>query len=96
MVSWAEIENACYDHARELSASLRKYLSEKHGDVHLSLEENRVTLTRGDRRLIISTKDHRTYEVMGLSPIKDDMRKRFATYITERQMMDEVIEWLAT
>lgn len=91
----AEIENACYDHARELIASLKKYLGEKHSDVHLAVEENRVTLSRRDRRLTISTQDHRTYEVMGLSPIKDDMRKRFATYITERQMMDEVLEWLS-
>lgn len=96
MVFWAEIDNACFDHARELAASLRKHLAEKHGDVGLAVEHNKVSLTRAGRRLVISTQDHRTYEVMGLSPVKDDMRKRFATYITERQMMDEVIEWLST
>lgn len=94
IVFWAEIENACYDHARELAASLQKYLADRYGDVKLSVQENRVTLNNG--ALVISTHDHRTYEVMGTSPIKDDMRKRFLTRLDERRMMDEVLEWLSS
>jgi hypothetical protein len=95
MIAGAEIDNACYDHARELAASLRKYFAGSHTDVNLAVEENRVMLTYRDRCLVISTKDHRRYEVMGVSPIMDARRKRFATYISERQMMDEILGWLA-
>ena len=92
MVSGAEIENACYDHARELAASLRKYLGEKHSDVNLSVEENRVTLMRGPRRLSISTLDQRRYEVIvGLYRISKSV-----VGVTELEMMDEVLNWLAS
>jgi hypothetical protein len=42
MSFWAEIENVCYDHARELAASLQKYLAAKHSDVKLTVEDNRL------------------------------------------------------
>jgi hypothetical protein len=97
LVSWAEIENACYDHARELADQLRVYLANKHVDVALSSHGNEVTLARGSRTLVISTNDHRMYEVArpGSNDPREATRKKSLSRLDERRMTDEVLEWLS-
>jgi hypothetical protein len=98
MRGWADIENACYDHACELEADLGKYLQQKSLQVGLSRTLNAITLTQlKGRTLVISTHDHRTYEVTrpGANDVRDERRKTYLTRLQERQMMDEVLEWLA-
>ena len=95
---WADIENACYDHACELAAELQHYLQKKSLQVNLSRVLNVITLTRHDGRdLVVSTEDHRTYEVRrpGANDPREELRKIYLTHLKDRQMMDEVLEWLA-
>ena|ERR1700686_657592 len=97
LFAWAQIDNACYDHARELAAQLRTYLENKPPDVALSVRDNEVSLVRGAQTIVVSTHDHRTYEVArpGSSDPREEMRKKFLTRLDERQMMDEVQESLS-
>jgi hypothetical protein len=74
---------------------LQDYLRQKALQVNISRTENLLTLTRQDgRTLRVSTHDHMTYEVMGTSPIADQLRRAYISRIVKRQMMDEVLTWL--
>jgi hypothetical protein len=95
---WADIENACIDHAVELEASLREYLARNQPSISTNRTANAVRLSRGDGLdLLISTQDHRTYEVNrpGANDPRDEHRARFLTRFDERRMMDEILEWVA-
>jgi hypothetical protein len=52
-----DVENARRDNAQELADGLRDYLADKHPDVKLSVEEFSVSLTHGERLLIIDAVD---------------------------------------
>jgi hypothetical protein len=95
---WADIDNACYDHAREVEIELRAYLQKTWPDIAVSQNLNIVTLTKPNgRALIISTQDHRTYELErpDCGDVRDQLRKTYPWRLKEDQMMDEVLEWLA-
>lgn len=93
----AEIENVCIDQACELIKELETYLRQKSPKIILSRMDNVVTLAHEDgRTLRVSTHDHGTYEVLGASAISDERRRMYLSRIDKRQMMDEVLDWLAT
>jgi hypothetical protein len=95
---WAEIDNACFDRARELEADLAKYLRQSSSDVQLARNLNVLTLTKPDGHILtVMTQDHRTHEVArpGQDDIRDQMRKAYPSRFDDRRMMDEVLEWLA-
>jgi hypothetical protein len=94
---WADIDNACYDHACELETYLRKYVAEKSLPIDIARAFNVVTLTNPRRhRLIISTQDHRRHELSrpDVKDARDEIRKISLTRLPEDQMMDELVEWL--
>lgn len=94
---WADIDNACLDHACELEAYLRNYLAEKNLPIEVSRDFNVVTLTNPKRhRLIVSTEDHHRYQLSrpDVKDVRDEVRKISGAPLPEDRMMDELVEWL--
>jgi hypothetical protein len=95
--AWADVDNACYDHACELERYLRDWLQKNGLQIEVSRDLNILTLTNPKgHRLIISTQDHRTYEVsrLDVKDVRDELRKTYLTRLKEDRMMDELAEWL--
>jgi hypothetical protein len=80
-----------------MPATLRKYLQEKKLRIELSRVLNTLMLTNPKgHKLIISTPDHRTYQVSRFhgKDARDELRKTYLTRLKEDRMMDELAEWL--